>query len=430
MKEKILIIAVVLAYAVLCWYGWGSSSTMNKDLDGNTILTFWHTYGDDEEAILRRIIDEWQKFPENASYTVRPVRIPFDGHKPKIRTALTVGQGPDMARVDWSFVCELARKNSVVDLGSLGFDSIKDNYLKAPLEACKIDGKYYGLPDQSNCVALFYNRALFKELGLIPQDSVYAVEEADRIIPKNWEDFAIFAKQFKDSSKGREAFAIMNTLWWNLAIFNTYGVKIIEGDNCVINSEPAHKALEMMANLYKDGIEAGGWKPGAITPEQGFVNGKYAMILMGPWNLRRFKEDLKLDFGIGLIPGGSAGTSSNVGGTDVVIFNNKAPDRIKASYSFLAFLTNAKNQVEWCTKLNQLPINLGAYDLVKFEDQHQMAFMNQMKYAAPNPVIKDFGLLEDIVNPEVETVLAGSKTAKEATESIAKRVKERLLTQD
>lgn len=428
MKEKVCVVLVIIAYAVLCWYGWGSSSSMSVSPDGKTILTFWHTYGDDEEAILRKVICEWEA--QNASYTVRPVRIPFEGHKPKIRTALTVGQGPDMARVDWSFVCELARKNSVVDLGTLGFDAIRNQYLQAPLNACCVDNKYYGLPDQSNCVALFYNRSIFKELGIIPQDSEYTVEEADRIIPKTWGEFAEFAKQFKQADKGREPFAVMNTLWWNLAILNTYGGKIIDGNKCVMNTEANNKALTMLADLHKNGIEAGGWRPGAITPEQGFVNGKYAMILMGPWNLKRFKDDLKLDFGIGMIPGGDAGTSSNVGGTDVVIFNDKPLERQKASYSFLTYFTNAQNQVEWCTKLNQLPINLGAYDLVKFEDQHQMAFLNQMKSAAPNPVIKDFGLLEDIVNPEIETILSGKKGAAEATESIAKRVQERLLTEE
>ena len=122
---------------------------MNTTADGKTILTFWHTYGDDEELLLRKVIKEWETKPENAKYTVRPVRIPFDGHKPKIRTALTVGQGPDMARVDWSFVCELARKNSVADLGAFGFDSIKNDYLQAPLNACCVDGKYYGLPERT-----------------------------------------------------------------------------------------------------------------------------------------------------------------------------------------------------------------------------------------------------------------------------------------
>jgi multiple sugar transport system substrate-binding protein len=424
MKEKICIVAVVLAYAILCWYGWGSSSSMSTTTDGRTILTFWHTYGDDEELILRKVIGEWEALPENAKYTVRPVRIPFDGHKPKIRTALTVGQGPDMARVDWSFVCELARKNSVADLGTFGFDSIKGDYLEAPLNACCVDNKYYGLPDQSNCITLFYNRTIFKELGLLPQDSVYKFGEqiGGKPFPQNWADFAAFAKQFKDSSKGREPFAIMNTLWWNLAILNTFGAKVVDGNKCVIDSQASVDALNMIASLYKDGIEAGGWKPGAITPEQGFVNGKYVMILMGPWNLKRFKEDLKLDFGIALIPAGPAGTSSNVGGTDVVVFNDKPKERQEASYRFLTFFTNAQNQADWCLKLNQLPINTKAYALVNFEDEHQKAFMKQMQTTKPNPVVKDFGLLEDIVNPEVETILAGSKTAKQGVESITKRV--------
>ena len=168
MKEKICVIAVVLIYAILCWFGWGSSTIPTVSSDGKDILTFWHTYGDDEEAILRRYIKDWESKPENAKYTIRPVRIPFDGHKPKIRTALTVGKGPDMARVDWSFVCELARKNAAADLGTLGFDeATKKQYLKAPLESCLVNGKYYGLPDQSNCIALFYNRTVFKELGLL-----------------------------------------------------------------------------------------------------------------------------------------------------------------------------------------------------------------------------------------------------------------------
>lgn len=430
MKEKICIIAVVIAYAVLCWFCWGSSSTMNVTEDGKTILTFWHTYGDDEEVILRSVIANWEKLPENASFTVRPVRIPFEGHKPKIRTALTVGQGPDMARVDWSFVCELARKNSVANLGDFGFDSIKNQYLEAPLNACCVDEKYYGLPDQSNCVALFYNRSIFKELNLLPQDSNFKVGELinGKPFPKTWAEFAEFAKQFKDSSKGREAFAIMNTLWWNLAILNTYNAKVVNGTTCVIDSPASMEALEMLANLYKTGIEAGGWKPGAITPEQGFVNGKYAMILMGPWNLKRFKEDLKLDFGIALIPGGhkAEDTSSNVGGTDVVIFNDKPKERQEASYRFLTYFTNAENQADWCLKLNQLPINNGAYNKVKFEDEHQKAFMAQMKKTKPNPVVKDFGLLESIVNPEIETILQGSKTAKDGIASIQTRVQELL----
>ena len=429
MKEKYLVIIAVVAYRALVFVVWDDSIATSPD--GRTILTFWHTYNDQEEVILREIIKKWEA--GNPKFTIRPVRIPFDGHKPKLRTALTVGQGPDMARVDWSFVCELARKNAVVDLGTLGFESIRAQYLPAAIGSCNVGGRFYGLPDQSNCVAMFYNRQMFRDAGLLPPqaetDSAAAVpaDEFASVLPKTWEEFIEFGKKLTDESKGQYAFAMLNTLWWNLTFLNTYGARIIseDGNKCLLDSEAAVKAVEMMASLFATHkIEAGAWRPGAITPEQGFVNGKYAMIMMGPWNLAKFKN-AKMDFGVGLIPGGTAGTSTNVGGTDVVIF--KGSKYAEACYSFLTFFTNAENQVRWCTELNQLPINLGAYDLVKFEDPHLMTFMEQMKHAGPNPVVKDFGLLEDLVNPEIEAVLSGQKNAKDALSSAAKKVQERLL---
>lgn len=382
--------------------------------DGRVILNFWHTYNDDEEAELKKIIMEWEAV--NASWSVRPVRIPFDGHKPKLRTALTVGRGPDMARVDWSFVCELGRKHALVDLAQFGFDTIKDTYLKAPLRTNFIDGHYLGLPDQTTCVALFYNKQLFRDAGLDPEAP-----------PKTWDEFVEIGKKITNAEKGVYACGFENTLWWSLPFFNTFGAGLIsdDGKKCLLDQDPAVRALEFKRALYADHkIEAGAWRAGSITPEQGFVNGKYAMIFMGPWNLPKFKSS-KLDFGVTLIPAGPAGTSTNVGGTNVVIFNSgKFP---KACYDFLTYFTSPQVQARWCSKLNQMPVNLGAYDLVKFEDPHLMTFMEQLKSAVSNPVVTSYERLEDFVNPEMEAVLTGQKTASAALSSLARKVEKRVL---
>ncbi len=411
MDEKKIFAFAIIAYLALVSVCWDDS--INTTRDGRTILAFWHTYNDLEERVLKDIIKDWEKL--NPKFTVRPVRIPFDGHKPKLRTALTVGQGPDMARVDWSFVCELARKNAVIDLETFEFSKIREQYLRAPLETGFIDGKYYGIPDQTTCVAMFYNKQMFRDAGLEPK------------VPATWEEFVEVGKKLTDSSNGRYAFAMLNTLWWNLPFFNTYGARIIsaDGKKCELGSEQAIAALDMMcrfANEHK--IEAGAWRPGAISPEQGFVNGKYAMIFMGPWNLAKFKNT-NMDFGVGLIPAGPEGSSTNVGGTDTVVF--KHSKHAKEAYDFLTFFTNAKNQARWCSELNQLPINLGAYDLVKFEDEHLMTFMEQMKHARVNPVVTSYGLLEDIVNPEMEAALSGQKSARDALTSAAVKVQKQII---
>ncbi|MBF0543505.1 MAG: extracellular solute-binding protein [Candidatus Riflebacteria bacterium] len=411
MKRTFLVL-IFFSVAIL-WIA-GCNEKPLKTPDGRTLLTFWHTYGDQEEKVLREIISDWEK--ENKEWSIQAVRIPFDGHKPKLRTALTVEKGPDMARVDWSFVCELARKNAIVDLGEFGFDKIKADYLPAPLGTNFIDGKYYGFPDQSNCVALFYNRKLFNEAGLNPDSP-----------PKTWDEFIEYGKKITDKDKGTFAFAMDNTVWWTLPFFNTFGARIIASDGvtCLLDSAEAIKAIEFKAALYTTHkIEAGAWRSGSITPEQGFINGKYAMIFSGPWNLPKFKVS-GIDFGVGLIPAGPSGTSSNVGGTNVVIF--KSSKNQKPCYDFLTYFTSPKCQAKWCKSLDQIPINLKAYDLVKFEDKFLMVFMEQMKFAVSNPVVTNFEVLEDIVNPEMEAVITGQKTAKEALTNAARKVETKVL---
>ncbi len=392
----------------------GCNKAPEKTSDGRTILTFWHTYGDQEEAVLKELIAAWEA--KNASWSVQALRLPFDGHKPKIRTALTVGQGPDMARVDWSYVCELARKNALADLEQFGFSKIRDDYVKAPLGTNFIDGKYRGFPDQTNCLCLFYNKQLFREAGLDPERP-----------PKTWEEFVEMGKKITNPEKGVYAFAMDNTVWWTLPFFNSFGARLIseDGKSCLLDSKEAIDAVSFKASLYTvQKIEAGAWKAGSIPPESGFINKKYAMIFMGPWNLPKFARS-DVDFGVTLIPAGPAGSSSNVGGTNVVIFNHGKYQQ--ACYDFLTFFTSAESQAKWCTKLNQIPVNIKAYDLVKFDNPHLMVFMEQMKTAVANPIVTQFDKLEDIVNPEMEAIYTGQKQASDAMKSAARRVEKRIL---
>ena len=414
MKENRFAIIVIVAYLLLVYVAWNDEIAQTGD--GRTILTFWHTYNDQEEAVLKEIIAAWEK--DNASWTIRPVRVPFDGHKPKLRTALTVKQGPDMARVDWSFVCELARKNAVVDLETFGFSGIRDQYLEAPLNTNLVDGVYRGLPDQTNCLVLFYNKDLFKKVGLDPEKP-----------PTTWDELVEMGKTFK--SVGAEspvyAFGMHNTVWWTLPFFNSWGARIIseDGKKCLLDQPAAIEAIKFKASLYAEHkIEGGAWRAGAITPDQGFLNGAYAMIFSGPWNLPQFKG-AGLNFGVGLIPAGPAGSSSCVGGTNVVIF--KDSKHAKPCYDFLVYFTSPKNQATWCSRLSQMPVNKGAFDLVKFSDPQLMTFLEQMKTTKANPVVTSFGTLEDIINPEMEAVLTGQKKPEVAMAEAARRVETRVL---
>ncbi|MCK9224072.1 MAG: extracellular solute-binding protein [Candidatus Muirbacterium halophilum] len=232
----------------------------------------------------------------------------------------------------------------------------------------------------------------------------------------------------KDASQNIYGFAMRNTLWWTFPFFNTFDAEFIdENGKCVLNNNNGVKALQYKVNLYtKYGVEAGAWQAGAIGPDTGFLNEKYAMIIDGPWDVQRFK-DAGLNFGVALIPEGPAGSSTNVGGTNMVVFRGAKNPYWAAK--FLEFLASPDIQAYWCNKLEQIPVNLKAYKMVNTEEKPFLkVFMEQMKYAKPRPNILNYSDLEEIINPQMEAALKGQKTVEQALTDATVRIEEEILS--
>jgi len=224
-------------------------------------------------------------------------------------------------------------------------------------------------------------------------------------------------------------FAMDNSLWWTFPFFNTYGAEFIRDGKCVLNEEPGVNALQFKSDLYnKHKIEAGAWQSGAVGPDAGFLNERYAMILNGPWVVKNYK-DAGLNFGVALIPEGPEGTSTNVGGTNMVVFNNSKHPFWAAK--FLEFLASVEIQALWGNKLEQIPVNLKAYDLIDTVDKPFLkTFMEQMKYAKARPLILDYSELEEIINPQMEAALKGQKTVKKALDDAVEVIENRILSKE
>ncbi|MFW5781879.1 MAG: extracellular solute-binding protein [Candidatus Muiribacteriaceae bacterium] len=232
-----------------------------------------------------------------------------------------------------------------------------------------------------------------------------------------------------DSGDNVYGFAMRNTLWWTFPFFNTYGADFIRDGKCVLAEKEGIQALQFKVDLYrKYQIEAGAWQAGAIGPDTGFLNEKYAMIFDGPWDVKRFK-DAGLNFGVSLIPEGPYGTSTNVGGTNMVLFNNS--DKPYWAAKFLEFMVSPEIQSIWCNKLEQIPVNLKAYDMVDTTDKPYLkVFMEQMRHAKARPQILDYGELEEIINPQMEAALKEEKTVDQALNDASRRIEEKILSKE
>ena len=151
-----------------------------------TVLDLWESYNDEEHEVFMQIVGEYEATHPDIQIEVQ--RVPFFGMEQKILTAAATRTNPDIARVDVAFVPKLALRGALVELDQFDLTEVKDELVPAALESNIVRGKLWGLPDQTNCVVLFYNRALFKRAGLAPDQP-----------PADWQEFVDYAKRLTDS---------------------------------------------------------------------------------------------------------------------------------------------------------------------------------------------------------------------------------------
>lgn len=129
-------------------------------------ITFWHTYGDSEEAqFLNVVMPLWESL--HPEITVEAVRQDSSQYHQMIVTSFGTGMSPDVARVDIANIAAYAKQGGLAALSDYpDFAELSASYLDAPLSTNLYQGKYYGLPLDTNCKAAVVNTNVLRELGL------------------------------------------------------------------------------------------------------------------------------------------------------------------------------------------------------------------------------------------------------------------------
>jgi ABC-type glycerol-3-phosphate transport system substrate-binding protein len=213
-----------------------------------------------------------------------------------------------------------------------------------------------------------------------------------------------------DRDEGVFGIGLRNSLWWSLPFFYTHGAEFLSDDGtmCLLNSPEGVRAFQLKVDLYrKHGIEGGAWRAGGILDDLGFQNGRYAMVLNGPWAVESLKRT-GIDFGVGLIPAGPAGTRTNVGGNNLVVF--RTTEQAELASEFLMFVASEEIQRMWSARLGQIPVNQRALDAVTAEEHPYLSvFVEQMRTAIARPQTPYYPEIENLMNPEMQAALDNTK---------------------
>lgn len=440
------------------------SCSAEADGDSNSIEV-WHGFNAQETVVFQQIVEEFErdwKTDKSEAIDIELKYVSFGDMITKLKTAALGNLTPDVAFVDSIKVTDLAFGNALVKVDELpAFQSrygtiqdAREEFVKASFDAGVVnrmgDVHLYALPVQTTTVALFWNREMFRQKASALREAGLDPGRA----PRDWDELIAYGEVLTDAEQGIYGFGMWPSLWFNFVFFNLYGVEFVKYDesgraSAALDNDRGRAALERIQAIVNSGTEGGAWKRGAPGPDTGFLNRKYAMILIGPWMVESYRA-AGLDFDIALVPAPTRGeierlgleprdpamvdeygqlaySSSNVGGQSGVIM--RTCENTEAAFAFLEYFTSEDVQRRWAKQLGQIPVRKAAWENLDTEKfPFMIRFMEQLRVAERIPQVPRFEILEgNVYNPEINLLLQGGQTPEEMLGNMESAFEENIL---
>lgn len=404
-----MLIVLILSTSVIFAGGVSEESSVNDDKGSTQVkeLSFWHYFTGAEGEIFEEYIDTFNKLNEGKIH-IDAEFVPREELMKQYTIGAVSGELPDMGMVDNPDHASYASMGILQDITDLYNSWDGANFLDGPLNSCIYDGKIYGVPQASNCLALFYDRDLLKEFNLE--------------IPKTWSELENASRILTDHSIGRYGLAIS-------AIGNEEGtfqfIPFLEssGKFDELDSAGSIESLEFLTGMVNKGYmskEIINWNQ--ADAEKQFASGSAALMVNGPWNIASVNTDAPdKNWGVDLVPRADNGVNAScLGGENFVIC--KGADR-EACWEFLSWFCGKENSQQYNFDINKFSPRADVDGSVVYAADPQMAlFASVMPTAKPRGPHPRWPEISAAIYTAEQEALTGQKTPKEAMIDAQKKV--------
>ncbi len=315
---------------------------------GGATMSFWTRDSNQEQV--RKLVDAWNESHENK---IEVTVIPSAEYMTKVGASVGAGAPPDLMAVDLIYVPQFAAASQLTDITDLAkglpyFEQLSPSHVRL----ATYDGKIFGLPFNAEGSYLIYNKGLFEQAGLDPENP-----------PKTWAEIAdaaakiralgedIYGFYFSGACAGCNAFTFLPLIWAN-------GGDVLSEDGltATLTDPSVAGALELYRQMWADDlIPAGAQADTGTDFANAFTTGKIGMAGTGAFAINNIKTNFpEIDFGATFLPGAEDGQSSFAGGDSIAIpAGSKYPNE---AFEFIQWATSDEVQLEYYAKLNNLPV--------------------------------------------------------------------------
>jgi len=403
-----------------------------------TQINWWHAMGGELGTKLEEIVaaynqsqDEYEVVPSyrgNYTETMTGAIAAFRaGEQPHFVQVFEVGTGTMMAAEGAIYPVYQLMEDTEQD-----FDP--NSYLSAVVGYyTDTEGNMLSMPFNSSTPILYYNKDVFAEAGLDPEQA-----------PETWGQLAEFSRQIMESGAAECGFTSGWVSWVqteNFSAWHNLPIGTMEngfaglGTELTYDNETLARHWQNMADWEEEGLFQYGGPGGGDNAPPMFYAGECAMYMNSSASRAGVLANIDFDLGLGMLPYyddvEGAPQNSIIGGATLWVLQGHEDEEYAGVADFFTYLSSAEVQADWHQFSGYLPITEAAYELSQeqgYYEENPGADVAIEQITLNEPTENSKGLrfgnyvqIRGIIDEEFEQLLAGNKDADGALGSVVER---------
>lgn len=318
-------------------------------------ITIWLSNNEQEVAWGQAAVEAWNA--DHPDEEVSAQEIPAgQSSEEAITAAITAGTTPDLVfNISTAAAPGWVQQGGLIDLTTFedGTSYIEERSGAEVAQGyADEEGKYYLLPWKSNPVMIMFNKDLFEEAGLDPDDPGMNthesfVEGCRTIVESGAAPAAIWPSPTSEFFQPWFDF-------YPMYIAQTDGMQLVEDGAATFVSEDGMVVADLWAQIYEDGLA-----PKEESTDDAMATGETAMQSAGPWAISSYKDA----FPVGFMPmptadGSDVDTVKTFADSKNVSMFTTSENQATA-WDFLKFATSEEQDGAFLEATGQMPLREG-----------------------------------------------------------------------
>jgi len=406
---------------------------------GPVQIEIWHSEPAANEDTLKRMIDRFNASQDEV--TVRPV---YQGSPDDLMTKLMASTGsgrvPAIAFMMETFIQRLIDSGFVTPVQD--FVDREDYELsdldERAVQSYTVEDKLWGVPFVVDVPLLYYNKLVFKEVGLDPERPPQTLEELRQYSQK-------ILKRDASGNVQRSGIAIHVSLWTE-QVFAQQGDLLLDMNNghdgratkVLFDNDTGRRFFQWWHDMVEEGLAFNvGRNPSGADNYLAVASGRAAMTFGFAGALRSVVNALEkgvegVEIGVGPVPGFADGTGSTLLlPHGLWILNLRPQEEQEAAWKFIKWFLEPEQQAEWFAGSGQLPVSRSSVELPAaqevlaqypfFETALRLYLGVPANPASLGAILGPFPEVREAIQDGVEEMLVGGKDPIKALDDAAER---------